>query len=541
MSTYGYLKSKSFLSPYRAIIETCFHGNQVHTIPTVQEAYRLAHDSPGTIVTDIPIYQPETNGFPAGAKILVFNDGEVFGRAAQARRIAGTQNLDEKKMQGILREAAYHIRYRTMYHCQTVIGLDEEFMVKAHLLIPEHFENTALNWMINFQELNTTYRERYQASRSIDEPDIMLVSDPEWSHPDFPLGIAFFDPTHNCAMLLGMRYFGEHKKGTLTLAWNVANRNGYASCHGGLKSYDDRDFVLAAFGLSGSGKSTITHSKHAGQYRITVLHDDAFVINTQDYSTIALEPTYFDKTSDYAIEAEDNKYILTAQNVGVTLDAHDRKILVTEDIRNGNGRAIKSRLWSPNRVDRISKPLNAILWLMKDPTLPPVVKIKNPILASVMGATLATKRTLAERVINFDPDKLVIEPYANPFRTYPLSQDYYKFKQLIEQGIDCFIINTGDFLGKKVTKETTLGIIESIVEKKADFQDWEKLEEFFGILSIPGFMPPMNDPDYQSRLRQRFQDRIEFIQSRESETAGFDTLPEETTRNLETMIAQLQA
>ena len=32
----------------------------------------------------------------------------------------------------------------------------------------------------------------------------------------------------------------------------------------------------------------------------------------------------------------------------------DGKIqLVTEDIRNGNGRAIKSKLWSPNRVDAV--------------------------------------------------------------------------------------------------------------------------------------------------------------------------------------------
>ena len=35
-----------------------------------------------------------------------------------------------------------------------------------------------------------------------------------------------------------MRYFGELKKGTLTLAWSIANRNGYACCHGGQKRYN---------------------------------------------------------------------------------------------------------------------------------------------------------------------------------------------------------------------------------------------------------------------------------------------------------------
>ncbi|HAS93250.1 MAG TPA: phosphoenolpyruvate carboxykinase, partial [Cyanobacteria bacterium UBA10660] len=82
-----------------------------------------------------------------------------------------------------------------------------------------------------------------------------------------------------------MRYFGEHKKGTLTLAWGCAARNGFASCHGGMKRYNldgGKSFQVAVFGLSGSGKSTITHAKHNNKYNITVLHDDAFVINMKD-------------------------------------------------------------------------------------------------------------------------------------------------------------------------------------------------------------------------------------------------------------------
>lgn len=70
-----------------------------------------------------------------------------------------------------------------------------------------------------------------------------------------------------------MRYFGEHKKGTLTMAWAIANRNGYASCHGGQKEYtlaDGSKFVASVYGLSGSGKSTLTHAKHGGKYDIKV-------------------------------------------------------------------------------------------------------------------------------------------------------------------------------------------------------------------------------------------------------------------------------
>ena len=101
--------------------------------------------------------------------------------------------------------------------------------------------------------------------------------------------------------ILGMRYFGEHKKGTLTMAWAIANRNGYASCHGGQKEYtlaDGSKYVASVFGLSGSGKSTLTHAKHGGKYDdqrfCMMMH---FIINTDTCASVALEPTYFDKTA----------------------------------------------------------------------------------------------------------------------------------------------------------------------------------------------------------------------------------------------------
>ena len=51
------------------------------------------------------------------------------------------------------------------------------------------------------------------------EGDIFIFSDPDWTHPDYPYGLTLFDPEQNCAAILGMRNFGEHKKGTLTLSW----------------------------------------------------------------------------------------------------------------------------------------------------------------------------------------------------------------------------------------------------------------------------------------------------------------------------------
>ena len=533
---------KSIMSAARATITAAFFGNNVEPVKSVSEAYKLAKDSCGTIeLTGMPVYEPEKIGLPQGANQLLFNDGTVVGRCAAARKIVGEPGCDLGTLLPIIREAVYNTRNKLMYRTETVVGLEEDFMIKAHLLIPEGFENVMYSWMLNFQYINETYSEMYRNSRPIAEGDIYVFSDPDWTHPDFPYGLTFFDPEHNCAAILGMRYFGEHKKGTLTLAWGSAARNGYASCHGGMKRYnlDNGSFQVAVFGLSGSGKSTITHARHNGKYDITVLHDDAFIINVEDKYTIALEPAYFDKTADYPMGCEDNKYILTQQNNGA-IEGPDGKVYsVTEDMRNGNGRAVKSKLWSPNRVDRVDEPINAIFWLMKDPTIPPVLKLKGAALGSAMGATLATKRSSAERLAKgVDPNALVVEPYANPFRVYPLAMDYERFKQLIEDGVDCYILNTGDFMGTKVQPKHTLGIIEAIVEGSANFRQWENFTDI-EIMDIEGFDPTFSNKEYADQFVARMQDRIAFVQSRETEKAGIDKLPADALEALQKVVEQV--
>ena len=231
---------------------------------------------------------------------------------------------------------------------------------------------------------------------------------------------------------------------------------------------------------------------------------------------------------------------MTAQNCTATLDENGKIQLVTEDIRNGNGRAIKSKLLSPNRVDKIDAPVNAIFWIMKDPTIPPVVRLRGAALASVMGATLATKRSSAERLApGVDPNKLVVVPYANPFRTYPLVNDYEKFKKLVEEkNVDCYIVNTGDFMGKKVKPADTLGILEAIVEKRAEFKQWGPFSDI-EIMEWTGFVPDLNDAEYKSQLKARMQDRVNEVEAFAVEKGGYDKLPEEAVDALKKLVSEL--
>ena len=520
-------KNPKLFNRIRSTLETAYYQNNVVRVETLEEAYHLAKHSPGTIITDLPVEQPEALGLPIDAKVLLFNDGAITGRQAQARRIVTKDTVES--MAKMLREGVFANRDRTLYHATAVIGLHEKFTVKAHLLIPEGFENTLYSWMLNFQVLDEKTQSMYENSQIFDEGDILLYSDPDTFIDGHPEGLCVFDRDHNCAALFGMRYFGEHKKGSLTMAWSIAERQGFTPCHGGLKRFETADgdnFVLGVFGLSGSGKSTITHARHPNLGHVTVLHDDAFVIDNRDGATVSLEPTYFDKVQDYPTHSPDHRYLLTLQNVGVTRDESGAIVPVTEDIRNGNGRAVKSKFWTPDRRYFFDEKIKAIFWIMKDDTLPPLMQVHCPILAATLGATLATKRTSAEH--GADTTKLAMVPYANPFRLYPLASDYHHFKQLFEtHGVACYILNTGHFGTTKIPPHVTLGLVEAVVDATVELKPFELFNDL-SFAVTDGLNPIFNDQKYAAAFKQRMAQRLDYLQALDGE----ERLPEEAIQSV---------
>ena len=531
------IKTNPLFSKMRSTIETAFYGNNVTPVTSVTQAYQLAAEEPGVIVLDMPVYKPCEQGLPTDAKVLVTNDGKTTGRYAKARRIIGDEGIDEVELANIARDAVYDSRDKEWISAEAIVGLDKKFTARAHLMIPKDHASILYSWIMNFKFFDAAVKEFYNDSLEIPEGDIYIYSDPDYVVPGHPGGLAIFDPAHNCAMILGMRYFGEHKKGTLTLAWSLANRLGYVACHGGMKRYNlenGKSYTIGVFGLSGSGKSTLTHEKHDGRYDISILHDDAYIINTEDLSSIALEPTYFDKMQDYPVEHPANEFLLTLQNVGVTMDDEGRKVVLAEDVRNNNGRAIKSQFWTENRVNYVDEPVNAIVWLMKDKTLPPILKIDDPVLASTMGATLATRRSTAEKLdAHVDPNALVIEPYANPFRTYPLALDYESYKKLFSEcGVECYIMNTGFFLDNKVPKEVTLDLLERLVEGTLEFKPFYKYPNL-EYVEVPGFEPPFQVREYHHQLHKAFEFRYDYV---EKLIGHKNELPEEVLEVLKTLM-----
>jgi phosphoenolpyruvate carboxykinase (ATP) len=521
-------KHKIPRSSWRAYIESAFFANSVRKT-NMSELYSLAIKQPEVVVTSHPMYKPQQFGLPKNAKVLVSNDGGIVGRTARARRLVREMGREKDRFLGLLGEAIYNFNRRSGLWLEGIVGLHHDFMIRAHLLSPETDAKNMLDWGINFTPWMKPWTDLYKKSRPLDEPDILVFADPEWSHPDFPNGFVIIDEENNCIAILGLRYFGERKKGTLTLAWTIGVRQNMVACHGGIKKIGNKPPV-AVFGLSGSGKSSITNSHdHAGTLKknekVNVIHDDAFLIDLEHNFTVGLEPALFDKTDAVKFNDPDIKYFYSAQNVGTTILPDGKRKMVCEDIRNDNGRCLKSRDMF-NHANSCERP-GMVIWLQKDTSLPPICKVNSVGLAVAMGASLSTLR--AKGVENVDLkelEKLVIEPFANPFRIHPLMVDCQQFKKLFKLDTECYIMNTHAFgLPQNlidIPKELSLNIVTELVRDNIEWKEWKAFEglllpkngnDLFG----PDYdkkYKPTKDQEYLRYLRDRMQDRITYLSNK---------------------------
>lgn len=515
-------------SPWRAMIEGAFYANSVRKT-NMPELYKMSVKQPEVVITSHPMYKPQQFGLPGDAKVLISNDGGIVGRTARSRRLVREMGKDRDKYLGLLGEAVYEFNRRAGLWLEGIVGLHADFTVRAHLLSPETDAKNMLDWGINFSPYMKPWSETYKKSRQLNEPDILVFADPEWCHPDFPNGLVIIDEENNCIAILGLRYFGERKKGTLTLAWTMGVRQNMVACHGGIKKVGAKS-PIAFFGLSGSGKSSLTNSlDHDGTLKknekVTVIHDDAFLIDLEHNYTIALEPSLFDKTDAVTFNDPTIPYFYSAMNVGTTILPNGQRRMVCEDIRNDNGRCLKSR--DMFNISNFCERPGKVVWLQKDTSLPPVCKVNSVALAVAMGASLSTLRAKGvENVPKEELAKLVIEPFANPFRVHPLTVDCQQFKKLFKLGTECYIMNTHAFgLPDDLTdipKELSLKIVTELVRGNIEWRDWKAFEglqlpkngnELFG----PDYdrkYKPARTPDYLSYLRDRMQDRITYLSNK---------------------------
>lgn len=551
-SSFFYFENLKEMSPVRAVAETIMNNSKVRKI-TTKEAYEMALKQPGVSETDLLIYPDFAKkvGLPEGSKVLNDCHGNIVGRTAKARRFYNRLNATEKdKVEGDLREAVFQMEQYPLIKAEAILGMDKDLMIKATFVTTESDVVNVFNWLCNFTPMEIA-DDIYKSSKEVPILDIILVAFNEWTCNDTFYNnvgapqLALVDEKQNVIINLGMRYFGERKKGTLTLGWTSGMKLGMAACHGGIKEIDfseceDQNYhnlgkrSIAFFGLSGTGKSSHTNSHDNGGtlpkgFKKVVLHDDAFQIDVENKLCRAWEPTLFDKTDSRKPDNKDWQYMISVMNHSI-IDLNGQKLPVGLDIRQSNGRALISRDVLGKWVNTCSFPM-ALSWLMKDSVLPPVIKLSNEYLAVAMGAALITKRNKAENVTQDELNKLVFEPFANPFRVYELHKDVEAFLKIAENKTEFYSFNSQGYWKNSdnelepIPLQTSLTLQTAILTDKLKWEEWDLLpgamipsQESIDAI-IPGYYEKYNPKsrnnyvEYKNLLHDRFQQRVAFLKS----------------------------
>lgn len=551
-SSHTYYSNLNDCSKIRVVAETVMLNPKVKKV-TAAEAYEMALKQPGVSETDIKIYPAFAKklGLPDGANVLNDCHGKIIGRTAKARVFYNRITDDEKKkVEGDIREAVYQLEQYDLIKAEAIIGLDKDLMLKGTFVTTRSDAMNVFNWLSNFTPFELL-EEEYKNSKDLPIQDIIIVAFNDWTCDDpyyCNIGspqLALVDEQHNVIFNLGMRYFGERKKGTLTLAWTSGMRLGMAACHGGIKEIDFATCTddnskklgkrsIAFYGLSGTGKSSHTNSAdNAGTmpegFSKVVLHDDAFQIDTKNKVCRVWEPSLFDKTDSRPIDHPDWEYCISLMNHAL-MEVEGKLYPIGLDLRQANGRAILDRDLLGKWVNKCSFP-KALAWLMKDTVLPPILKFSDNYLAVAMGAALVTKRNRAENVTEEELKKLVFEPFANPFRVYELWKDVESFHEVINSGAECYCYNSASFWKSSDTDLDDIKLNTSLTLQTAILTDqlkWEKWEVLPGAMIptkesiekiLPGYYDKYdpnkrhNPKNYLDLLKSRFKQRRDYLKS----------------------------
>ncbi|MDR1397187.1 MAG: phosphoenolpyruvate carboxykinase (ATP) [Desulfarculales bacterium] len=561
-----YYKELSQMSPVRAMAESLFNSrNSAQSLRrvTAPELYEMACRSPHSAVTDLPMDRTAVArlGLKEDAKVFNWNHGDVVGRSAEARVFYNRISPAEKTaVQALLREALYELQsgHRLVF-CEAVVGTHPDMMIKARLLGPEEDAANMFAWLANFNPLEAV--PQYETSKLLHTQDILFVAYPAWTprhdylrslYPDWykdpqnsrwRRGCVVVDEKHKTIYNLGLRYFGERKKGTLTMAWTAGMDMGAVAAHASIKEIDlsacqgyqhRGKQIISFYGLSGSGKSSHANSRDNGGtlpsgFKAAIAHDDAFQIDYVNRKCYVWEPSLFDKTDSRDPDSPDWKYCICTQNMAVC-QTGGKIVPYGRDLRNNNGRAIFSRELLGETVNVIGFP-HHVCWLMKDSTLPPIMRLTNPDLAVTMGATLMTKRTAAENISAEEMKKLVFMPFANPFRVYELWRDCIGYHEIFNAGAAGYVWNSGgsgmwknsDAEVTPIPLSTSLALQTALLTGRLTWEDYpyidgaqipsrESIEKI-----LPGYYETYspaamgNLDGYKETLRDRFQQRRDFL------------------------------
>ncbi|MBI4258578.1 MAG: phosphoenolpyruvate carboxykinase [Thaumarchaeota archaeon] len=361
-----------------------------------------------------------------------------------------------------------YIRGRDFYIVDRSVGSSQRLSLKVRAAVSAKHPHLALMFAHN-----------YFPSQEDVEPNFLTIDIPEW-----PRKGIYVDPEDGVTLILGTDYYGELKMSALRLAMNAARNRGHMlGVHAGSKFYhvqikgEQREKGVLIFGLSGTGKSTISMASHGLQppEKTSVRQDDIVVLDMQGYAS-GTEMNLYPKT-DTVNEIPALKAAVThPQSVLENVAVKDGRVDFDDTKFCANGRAIGIRDAMEIADGGVDLPrVDALLFLTRRNDYPVASRLISPEQAvayfmlgeSVRTAAEAGKAGESLRVPGFDP--FIIEPKSlNGVLLHKILK--------ANPSIQAFVLNTGFVGDVKIPPSQTLPAVLGIVTDSVKWSHSEILK-----------------------------------------------------------------
>ncbi len=424
-----------------------------------------------------------------------------------------------EKANAIADEVHRYLRDRELIRLDRRMGLNGEFSLHCRVYISKEFARIPYQWeSMLFEPVNRD-----------DEPDLMTIFVPEW-----PERIIFCHAEAGVTYVLGTDYFGECKKSFLRKAMYLQKKRGGIGLHAGSKVIRVKDaegrlrevgFIL--FGLSGTGKTTLTMHDHGltGDEGVAIRQDDVVMLNP-DGSCFGTEKGFYIKTDglDESQAVLYNAATLPSAIFENIMVREDGTVLFDNTELTSNGRGVVQRAEVKGTDDRIDLDCadKVIFITRRDDVVPAVAKL-NPEQAAaffMLGESIET--SAGDPTKAGQPKRQV---GTNPFIVGPESQEGNRFLEILRRNpnMECYLLNTGSvgksdrFAGVKISIKDSTTIMREIARgtiKWKDDPDWGYLVP----TEVPGIdyrpLDPRqyySDEEYQARNSKLREERRAWL------------------------------
>ena len=402
------------------------------------------------------------------------------------------QPIDPKRVQEVIRQVQETLAGMELIQVDRRMGENPEATLRCRLYVPKEYARIAFMW-----------HNMLFPSASSFEPDFVSVYVPDW-----PERLIFCDVNQGYTYILGTDYPGEAKKSMLRQAMYWIKRRGGLGLHAGSKILrvigqdgNLRDVGFLLFGLSGTGKTTLTLHDHGLQEpEKAIIKQDDVVLLTRSGRAYGTEDGFYIKTEGL----EPTQTVLwgaathpTAAYENIKVDDSGKVDFLDTSITT-NGRGVVLRKFIKGTGEGIDLPkANKIVFITRRSDIVPVC-------ARLTAEQAAAYFMLGESIETSagDPTKAgqaKREVGTNPFIVGPEAEEGNRLLCMLLENPDmqAYILNTGSigadggFAGEKISIKVSTEIMKQIAKEAMTWErdpDWD--------YEVPTNVPGLNLEKY---------------------------------------------